>query len=201
MAKKNSKTEKTSKVIKSKIPIKSAKAKGFTTAKIKKDPSLQKTKTVVKAIKQIEKPSKSKTLEKVKKMNGAIKKEPSGKFELEYVVNGSPGILYEFLSTSTGLSEWFADDVNVKNNIYTFFWDKSEQQAKLLKLEVQKFIRLQWLDKNDGSYFEFKIEKDDITGDISLIITDFADNIAERQSSKLLWDNQIGRLLHIMGTY
>jgi len=124
-----------------------------------------------------------------------------GKFELEYVVHGSPKILYEFISTATGLSEWFADTVNVHNDIYTFVWDKTEQQAKLLRLEDQKSIRLTWLDKTDDSYFEFRIEKDDMTGDISLLIIDFADSPAERVSSKSLWDSQVDRLLHIMGTY
>lgn len=194
-------TKKNPKIIKSGSPLKSTVLKEVATAKIKNIPSLQKAKVEVKGIKHIVKPLQSKTIEKVKKTNGVIKNEPVGKFELEYVVNGSPKILFEFLSTATGLSEWFADDVNVKNNIFTFSWNKSEQEAKLLKLEDHKFIRLQWLDKNDGSYFEFKIEKDDITGDISLIITDFADNIPERKSSKLLWDSQIDKLLHLMGTY
>lgn len=215
MAKKNSKIKQSPKVLKSGSSIKSvkvkAKAKPKTDIKTKKT-ILKKAKIAVvklKIAKQTGSLPKSKTLEKLKKKTvekskktySSSKKEPVGKFELEYVINGSPGILYEFLATSSGLSEWFADNVNVKQDIYTFSWDNSEQKAKLLKMEDQKSIRLQWLDRNDGSYFEFRIEKDDITEDISLIVTDFADSIGERQSSKLLWDSQVDKLLHVMGAF
>ena len=43
------------------------------------------------------------------------------KLELEYIINTSPTILFNCLSTPSGLSEWFADDVNIKNDRYTFF--------------------------------------------------------------------------------
>ena len=130
---------------------------------------------------------------------GKGKKEPKGKFEVEYVVRTSPGILYECLSTPSGLSEWFADDVNIRDGIFTFFWDGSEQKAKLLGYKDEKFIRFQWLDKLEGSFFEFKIEKDELTGDISLIITDFAEEATDKITSQLLWDSQVNKLLHVLG--
>jgi uncharacterized protein YndB with AHSA1/START domain len=129
------------------------------------------------------------------------KKEPKGKFELEYVVRTSAGILYELLTTPSGLSEWFADDVNIRDGIFTFFWDGSEQKAKLLGFKEEKYLRLQWLDKPDGYYFEFRIERDELTGDISLMIVDFADEASDMQTSKLLWDSQVNKLLHVLGSY
>jgi uncharacterized protein YndB with AHSA1/START domain len=129
------------------------------------------------------------------------KKEPKGKFELEYVVRTSAGILYEFLTSPSGLSEWFADDVNIHDGIFTFFWEGSEQKARLLDFKDEKFVRLQWLDKPEGSFFEFRIEKDDLTGDTSLMIVDFADEDADMQTSKLLWDSQVGKLLNVIGSY
>ena len=135
------------------------------------------------------------------KKGGSIpKKEPKGKFELEYVIRTSAGILYEFITTPSGLSEWFADDVNIRDGIFTFFWDGSEQKAKLLGFKEEKFIRLSWLDKTDGMYFEFRIEKDELTGDISLIIIDFADEASDMQTSKLLWDSQVNKLLGVLGS-
>jgi uncharacterized protein YndB with AHSA1/START domain len=132
---------------------------------------------------------------------GAIpKKEPKGKFELEYVVRTSPGILFEFLTTPSGLSEWFADDVNIRDGIFTFFWDGSEQKARLLGYKEEKFLRLRWLDKPEGYYFEFRIERDELTGDISLMIVDFADEASDMQTSKLLWDSQVNKLLHVLGS-
>lgn len=129
------------------------------------------------------------------------KKEPKGKFELEYVIRCSEQLLYEFTTSPSGLSEWFADDVNIRDGIYTFLWDGSEQKARLLALKEDSFIRYQWIDKTDGSYFEFRIQTDDLTGDVSLIIVDFADSEEEKQSSKLLWDAQVDRLMKTIGTH
>jgi uncharacterized protein YndB with AHSA1/START domain len=129
------------------------------------------------------------------------KKEPKGKFELEYVIRTSAGILYEFLTSPSGLSEWFADDVNIHDGVFTFFWEGSEQKAKLLGFKEEKFVRLQWLDKPEGTYFEFRIERDELTGDISLMIVDFADEAADMETSKRLWDSQINKLLNVIGSY
>jgi uncharacterized protein YndB with AHSA1/START domain len=127
-------------------------------------------------------------------------KEPAGKFEMEFVVHASAEMLYEFLSTPSGLSEWFCDDLNIRNGIYTFIWDDQLQQARLLKTIDQQLVRFQWVDKMDGSYFEFKIQRDDLTNDISLIITDFADSVSDRESSKLLWNSQVEKLMHVIGS-
>lgn len=127
--------------------------------------------------------------------------EPKGRFELEYVVHSSAPILFEFLTSPSGLSEWFCDDVNIRNGIYTFIWENSQQQAKVLRELEDKMIRFQWLEKQDGSYFEFRIERDDLTNDISLIIVDFAETDEEKNSSKLLWDSQVDKLLHVLGSY
>ena len=143
----------------------------------------------------------AKLLNNNKKAGTLPKKEPKGKFELEYVMHTSAGILYEFLTSPSGLAEWFADDVNIHEGVFTFFWEGSEQKAKLLGFKDEKFVRLQWLDKPDGTFFEFRIERDELTGDVSLIITDFADEGADLKTSKLLWDSQINKLLHVIGSY
>jgi len=129
-----------------------------------------------------------------------LEKEPTGKFEMEFVVHSSAEMLYEFLSTPSGLSEWFCDDLNIRNGIYTFIWDDQMQQARLLKTLDLQLVRFQWVDKIDGSFFEFRIQRDELTNDIALIITDFADSISERESSKLLWQSQIEKLMHVIGS-
>jgi len=128
-------------------------------------------------------------------------KEPKGKFILEFVLGTSPAILYEFLTTPSGLSEWFADDVNIHDGVFTFFWDGSEQKALLLDFKEEKYIRFQWIDKPEGTYFEFKIEVDELTGDVSLMVTDFADEGSDLETSKRLWDSQIHTLMHVIGSY
>jgi uncharacterized protein YndB with AHSA1/START domain len=136
-----------------------------------------------------------------KAVKALSKKEPKGKFELEYVIRTSAGILYEFLTSPSGLSEWFADDVNIHDGVFTFFWEGSEQKAKLLAFKEDKFVRLQWLDKPEGTYFEFRIERDELTGDTSLMIVDFADEASDMETSKRLWDSQVNTLLNVIGSY
>lgn len=139
-------------------------------------------------------------IKKVDSYSVKVEKEPNGKFELEFVVRSSPEMLFEFLSSPSGLSEWFCDDVNIRNGIYTFIWDGTLQQARLLKTHDDQLVRFQWVEKTDGSYFEFRIQRDDLTNDISLIITDFADTNSEKESAKRLWQSQVEKLLHIIGS-
>lgn len=129
-----------------------------------------------------------------------VEKEPNGKFEMEFAFRASPEMLYEFFSTASGLSEWFCDDVNIRNGIYTFIWDGQMQQARLLKTIDNQLARYQWVDKTDGSYFEFRIQRDDLTNDISLMVTDFAETKADQESAKLLWHSQIEKLMHVIGS-
>jgi uncharacterized protein YndB with AHSA1/START domain len=127
--------------------------------------------------------------------------DPPGKFELEYIVHTSTPILFEFLTTPSGLSEWFCDDVNIRDNVYSFEWDNNAQKAQLIKYIEESVVRYQWTDKNDNSYFEFRIERDDLTNDISLIVVDFAETPEDRNSSTLLWNSQIDKLLHVLGSH
>lgn len=122
------------------------------------------------------------------------------KFQLEYPIHSSINILYKRLFTPSGLSEWFADDVHIRNDVYTFFWDGSEQSAKLVKKKEDQFVRFHWLDNDDESYFEFAIQIDDLTNDVSLIITDFAEDEHEKEENALLWDAQVENLKHALGS-
>jgi uncharacterized protein YndB with AHSA1/START domain len=121
------------------------------------------------------------------------------KFELEYAINSSPRILFNRLSTPGGLAEWFADDVNLHGVIYTFIWEKSEQQAEVLQRKDNKYIRFRWVEEEDkDSYFEFRLNQDELTGDVSLMITDFAED-DETTDAVDLWDTQIAELKHVIG--
>lgn len=124
------------------------------------------------------------------------------KLQLEYIVNCSPKILYTRLSTATGLAEWFADDVRVKGNHYTFIWEGANEEAEKKIHKENKMVRFEWigddLDK-DESYFEFVINQDDLTNDVSLVIVDFADADEVEQISDL-WNSQVGKLKQILGS-
>ncbi len=121
------------------------------------------------------------------------------KFELEFVIQSSPQLLYQYLSTPSGLSEWFADNVNSRGERFNFIWDGSEEGAKLLKRKSDEFIRFAWENADDGSYFEMKIIVDEITSDVSLFITDFAEE-DELDEATMLWENQVSDLKQVLGS-
>jgi uncharacterized protein YndB with AHSA1/START domain len=121
------------------------------------------------------------------------------KYELEYTFNTAPTILYTRLSTPEGLSEWFADNVNLRKSLFTFIWEGTEQDASVIQKKANKFIRFHWEDdEEDDAYFEFRIRTDELTGDVALIITDFAEE-DEKDDAVDLWDSQISELKHAIG--
>lgn len=124
------------------------------------------------------------------------------KYEMEFVIQASPSLIYQYISTPSGLSEWFADNVNSRGELFTFIWDGSEEQAKLLTKKSGERIKFRWLsDEEDGEsyYFEIRIQVDEITKDVSLMITDFAED-DEIEEGKMLWDNQIASLKQVLGS-
>ena len=124
----------------------------------------------------------------------------SRQYTLEFPISSSIKVLYKRLSTPSGLSEWFANDVNIKNGVYTFYWDDSEQSAKLVSKKDNKFVKFKWLDsENSDDFFEFRIVVDDMTSDVSILITDFADDQEDLEEAKLLWETQIDNLRSALG--
>ena len=122
------------------------------------------------------------------------------KFELEFPIQASPQLLYNYISTPSGLSEWFADNVNSRGELFTFIWDDSEEQAKLITKKSSERIKFKWLDsEDDSSFFELRIQVDSITKDVSIIVTDFSDD-DEVEESKMLWENQISSLKQVLGS-
>ncbi len=121
------------------------------------------------------------------------------KYELEYMLNTSPNILFARLSTPEGLAEWFADDVNIRKGKYTFSWEGTQQIASVIQKKANKYIRFRWLDEEDAdAFFEFRIHTDELTGDVALVITDFAED-DEKDDAVDLWDTQISELKHAIG--
>ncbi|MHB0756212.1 START-like domain-containing protein [Polaribacter sp. M15] len=121
-------------------------------------------------------------------------------YELEIPIHASPNMLYQYISSPSNLQEWFADKVNARGKIFTFEWEGTEEQAKLIHKKSDEKIRFKWLEsEDDESYFEIRIQVDALTKDVSLIVTDFAEDEDEVEESKQLWENQIDELKHIIG--
>ncbi|GAB3426754.1 START-like domain-containing protein [Niabella aquatica] len=120
------------------------------------------------------------------------------KFTLEYPVRCSPTILYEFLATSNGLGEWFAEHVDERDGKFYFGWNGSYEEAEVLDQEEEKFIRFHWEGAPGNEYFEFRIDKSEITNQTILVITDFAEKKDIKDQSQL-WDYQVKDLFHRLG--
>jgi uncharacterized protein YndB with AHSA1/START domain len=120
-------------------------------------------------------------------------------FTLEYPIRCSPSILYEFLSTPAGLQEWFADKVDERDNIFSFSWNGAVEKAEILEGEEMKFVRYHWLHTPKEEFFEFRIEKSEVTNQTILVIKDFADKKDIKDQSQL-WSYQIKDLMHRIGS-
>jgi len=121
------------------------------------------------------------------------------KFEIEFVIQSSPQLLYQYISTPSGLSEWYADNVNSRSERFTFIWDGAEENAKMLKKKSDEFVKFAWEENEDDSFFEMRIIVDEITKDVSLFITDFAED-DEVEEARMLWENQVSDLKQVLGS-
>jgi uncharacterized protein YndB with AHSA1/START domain len=123
------------------------------------------------------------------------------KYKLEFLLKTSPRVLEKLITTPDGLSDWFADDVKVQDDIYTFEWDGNEEQARLLLYKMNSKIRFQWLeDEEEGveTYFELSYIIDPMTNSVILHITDFA-NSSDKEGNLALWNQAISELKRIIG--
>ncbi|MGB5243312.1 MAG: START-like domain-containing protein [Lutimonas sp.] len=121
------------------------------------------------------------------------------KIELEFPIHASPSFIYQYVSTPDSLGEWFADNVNSRGQNFTFIWDDSEETAKRVAQRTDQFVRFKWIDADDeDAFFEFRIQVDALTKDVSLIITDFAED-DEEEELKMFWENKISDLKHAIG--
>lgn len=119
------------------------------------------------------------------------------KIELEYEIKSSPKILFSFLNEPNALSQWFADEVTIRDNTYTFTWHDDTKRAKMINVRENKSVRYKWID-DEPYYFELEIVQDELTNDVALSVTDFVkeENLEDR---KLIWDNSIDYLLSVLG--
>jgi uncharacterized protein YndB with AHSA1/START domain len=124
------------------------------------------------------------------------------RYEIEFPINSSPQLLYQYISTPSGLQEWFADNVNSRGEYFTFEWNDSEENARLVSKKSGEKVKFKWLDDNNKDteyYFELRILEDEITKDVSLMVIDFATE-GEVDESRQLWENQVSDLKHVIGS-
>ena len=124
------------------------------------------------------------------------------RYEIEFPINSSPQLLYQYISTPSGLSEWFADDVNSRGEFFTFIWDDAQEKARLASKKSGEKVKFRWVDDKDKDteyFFELQILEDELTKDVSLLVIDFAEKNEVVEASQL-WENQISDLKHLIGS-
>ena len=124
------------------------------------------------------------------------------KFDIEYPITASPQLLYQYISTPSGLTEWFADNVNSRGEFFTFIWGDSEEKAKLVTKKTDEKVKFRWLEEDEEEtdyFFELRIVLDELTKDVTLMVTDFAEE-NEIKDQTQLWDNQIADLKKVLGS-
>ena len=129
------------------------------------------------------------------------------RIDIEYpLATKSPAIIWEQISSAHGLERWFADHVNEQDGVFTFTWGEpwTEQDIRQSHVvEAQKFdhIRLKWDyedEEEDDSYWEMRIAQSDLTHNLNLIITDFAED-DDADGLKILWESSLDRLHRASG--
>lgn len=118
---------------------------------------------------------------------------------MEFYLNATPGSLYDMLSTPSGLSEWFCEDVDVRGDHFTFRWGNDTQTAQCLSRKFGELMRFQWEDDEDqGAFFELRIRIDPMTNETCLVVTDHAWP-KDMEEAKALWGSQIHTLQRVLG--
>lgn len=123
------------------------------------------------------------------------------RYQLEFYLNATPSSLFDLISSPSGFSEWFCDDVNVKNNMYTFKWGDETETAECLSQQPGEFIRFRWTEdavEDPGAYYELRIRVDPMTNEICLVVTDHAWPM-DLEEEKALWAAQIQTLIRVLG--
>lgn len=118
---------------------------------------------------------------------------------MEFYLNSSPHALYELLSTPSGFSEWYCQDVDVRGDQYTFLWDNEREETTMIGRKLGEVIRFHRNDDEDpDAYFEFRVRIDPMTNDVCLVVTDHAWP-QEVEETRNLWASQIETLGRVLG--
>ncbi|MCU0338993.1 MAG: START-like domain-containing protein [Spirosomaceae bacterium] len=126
------------------------------------------------------------------------------KYSNEYEIKASTKMLFPYLSTASGLSQWFCDKVNtLSDHKFDFIWDKESHIADQSSLRLNKSVKFEFLNTSDtnrdNNYIEFKLDVSDLTGTTYLRITDYSTNTDAEELADL-WDGLIESLKEIVGS-
>lgn len=125
-------------------------------------------------------------------------------FTTEFEIHASPKMLYPYFQTASGLSEWFADNVNINpEKIFTFEWDNEQRKAVITSFRLNQFVKFEYLpesedDNDDRSYFELRFETDELVNSTYIKISDYSD-FDDMEELQDVWESLIANLKKVVG--
>jgi uncharacterized protein YndB with AHSA1/START domain len=126
------------------------------------------------------------------------------KFVADYQINTSRKFLFPYLSTASGLSEWFADNVTIlEDKTFLFEYDGEKHHARVTALRKDLHVKFEYFDPTntdepDKSYIEFKVEENELTQTMFLKIVDYSDSYDDEELESI-WEGLIANLKEIIG--
>ncbi len=123
------------------------------------------------------------------------------KFQTEFEINASKKMLYPYIYSASGLTQWLADDVNInEDNIYNFIWEDEDHKYRIAAHRTNYFVKFESTDDEDGDpvYFELRLEMNELTQSVFIQIIDYTDNTDDEELQDL-WESMIFNLKEIVG--
>lgn len=126
-------------------------------------------------------------------------------FTADYEIHASIKMLYPYIQSASGLSEWFADDVKINNmdKTLTFVWDNEQRKARQVAFRVNHFAKFEFLpetdeDEADPSYFELRLEFNELTQSVFLKVSDYSE-MEDTREVQGLWNSLVENLKSTVG--
>lgn len=125
-------------------------------------------------------------------------------FNADFEINASKKMLYPYLFTPSGLAQWMADDVTVnEDKVYNFIWDEEDHPARMVSHRTNQYVQFEFLpededDEDDPSYFELRLEMNELTQSVFLKVTDYSD-MDDTEELYDLWEGLVEHLKEIVG--
>ena len=129
---------------------------------------------------------------------------PKQKFIGEYQINASRKMLFPYLSTATGLCQWFADDVNINNIDKTliFILDGDERIAVIDSIKNNRYVKFRFLNDDEkpkeNDTLEFRLEINELTQSVFVLVEEYTDT-DDLEESYQIWENLLSQLKEIIG--
>lgn len=125
-------------------------------------------------------------------------------FTADFEINASKKMLYPYISSASGLSQWFADDVTInEDKVFNFIWDEEDHKAKMASHRTNHYVKFEFIpeteeDAEDPAYFEIRLEVNELTQSVFIKITDYSE-MDDNEELFDMWEGLIDSLKETVG--